>query len=135
MKGAQVAWLVGLMILGVFASTGRGAEGKQRLYFGTYGHGKGQGIFMAELDPATGTVSEPRLAGEAVHPSFLAIHPTRRFLYAVSEVEEGRRKMGGVIAFAVDPASGMLKRLNGQPSQGGGPCHLVVDEAGKNVLV
>ena len=32
-------------------------------------------------------------------------------------------------AFAIDPKTGDLALLNQQPSEGGGPCHLVVDEA------
>jgi 6-phosphogluconolactonase len=114
----------------------RAAEGKERVYFGTYGEAKDEGIFVAELDLATGVVSKPRLAAEAVNPSFLAFDPSRKFLYAVAEVSTlGGEKTGGVIAFAVDPRTGGLKRLNEQPSQGAGPCHLVVDKTGKNVLV
>jgi 6-phosphogluconolactonase len=54
----------------------------------------------------------------------------------VAEVSTLRgKKTGGVIAFAVNPRTGGLKRLNEQPSHGAGPCHLVVDKTGKNVLV
>src|SRR5581483_5786774 len=65
----------------------------------------------------------------------LAIHPNRRFLYAVSEVgDEGGKKQGGVVAFAIDPKTGQLTRLNEQPSGGAGPCHVIVDKGGKHVL-
>src|SRR5262249_9316833 len=76
------------------------------------------------------------LAGEAVNPSFLAIHSNRRFLYAVGEVDnfEGKKKVGGVSAFAIDPATGKLTLLNQRPSGGGRPWHVVVDKQGKNVL-
>jgi 6-phosphogluconolactonase len=112
------------------------AEGSERVYFGTYGSGRNEGIFVAELDPATGVVSAPRLAAEAVDSSFLAFDPSHKFLYAVSEVATlDGKKTGGVVAFAVDKATGRLTRLNEQPSQGAGPCHLVVDKTGKNVLV
>jgi 6-phosphogluconolactonase len=75
------------------------------------------------------------LAGEAVNPSFLALHPSRRYLYAVDEVDDFQgKKTGGVSAFSI-AEDGTLKRLNQQPSKGGGPCHLVVDRQGKNVLV
>jgi 6-phosphogluconolactonase len=70
------------------------------------------------------------------NPSFLAIHPGTKFLYAVSEVSDaGGKPTGAVAAFAIDPKSGKLKLLNQQSSQGAGPCHLNVDRAGKNVLV
>ncbi len=59
-----------------------------------------------------------------------------KFLYAVSEVVTlGGKPTGGVVAFAVDKATGNLTRLNEQPSEGAGPCHLIVDKSGKNVLV
>jgi 6-phosphogluconolactonase len=112
------------------------AADTERVYFGTYGSGPNDGIFVAELDPATGVVSTPRLAAEAVDASFLAFDPDHKHLYAVSEVSTlGSKRTGGVVAFAVDKATGRLTRLNEQPSEGAGPCHLTVDKTGKNVLV
>jgi 6-phosphogluconolactonase len=91
---------------------------------------------VLELDPASGALTAPRLAAEAVNPSFLAFHPSHRFLYAVGEVEDfGGKKAGGVAAFAINPEDGTLTSLNGQSSRGAGPCHLSVDRQGKNVLV
>jgi 6-phosphogluconolactonase len=117
-------------------SAARGADGRERVYFGTYGEGPHEGIFVAELDTATGVVSQPRLAAPAVNASFLAFDPTHKYLYAVAEVSTlDGQKTGGVIAFAVDAATGQLTRINEQSSQGAGPCHLVVDKTGKNVLV
>src|SRR5262249_44787044 len=70
------------------------------------------------------------------NPSFLAIHPSQRYLYAVSEVAEvGGKKTGAVSAFALDPKPGELTALNQKPSGGAGPCHLIVDREGKHVLV
>src|SRR5262249_52952674 len=55
---------------------------------------------------------------------------------AVNEVDSvGGKKGGGVSAFALDAKTGVLSVLNQQSSVGTGPCHLVVDRAGKNVLV
>ena len=106
------------------------------LYVGTYTDGTSKGIYRTALDLATGTATAPVLAGVAKNPSFLALHPSGRFLYAVSEVDEiGPEKGGGVLAFAVDAKTGDLTLLNQQPSKGGAPCHLVVDKTGKNVLV
>ncbi|HEY8506629.1 MAG TPA: lactonase family protein, partial [Gemmataceae bacterium] len=107
-----------------------------RVYIGTYTGGDSKGIYLLELDAATGKLTEKGLAGEAVNPSFLAIHPNRRFLYAVGEVNQlGGKRTGGVSAFAIDPGSGKLKLLNQQPSRGAGPCHIVTDHRGTNVLV
>jgi 6-phosphogluconolactonase len=54
----------------------------------------------------------------------------------VGEVSDfAGKKSGGVSAFAIDASTGNLTLLNQQSSGGTGPCHLVVDKAGKNVLV
>jgi 6-phosphogluconolactonase len=107
------------------------------VYVGTYTQkGTSKGIYLFDFDPASGKLTSRALAAKAKNPSFLAIAPDRRHLYAVSEVEnlDGKRS-GGVSAFAIDPGSGDLSLLNQQPSGGAGPCHLVVDRAGKHVLV
>lgn len=105
-------------------------SGKTRFYIGTYNSPASEGIYRSDLDLATGKLSDPVLAVKAVNPSFLAIHPNKRFLYAVSE--EGS---GGVAAYAIDRNSGNLTLLNQQPSGGAGPCHLIVDKPGTHVLV
>jgi 6-phosphogluconolactonase len=75
-------------------------------------------------------------AGGIKNPSFLAIHPSGRFLYAVCEVNDLAGKPGGgVTAFSLDGRTGRLSLLNQQTSGGKGPCHLVVDATGTNVLV
>jgi 6-phosphogluconolactonase len=112
------------------------AEKPFTVYVGTYTDGTSRGIYRFTFDPATGSASEPVLAVEAQSPSFLALHPSGRFLYAVGEIDSFQgAKTGVVSAFAIDPKTGDLKLLNQRPSQGTGPTHLVVDKAGRNVLV
>jgi 6-phosphogluconolactonase len=136
----RAAILVGLSIAaslptGVGAAPGAGA-GTVRVYVGTYTSGESKGIYRLRLDLATGTLS---LAGEptaARNPSFLALHPSGRFLYAVNEIGESREDTGGAVsAFAVDPRTGSLTFLNDRPSGGAAPCHLSVDKPGRHVLV
>jgi 6-phosphogluconolactonase len=106
------------------------------VYVGTYTDGSSRGIFRFTFDPATGSASAPVLAVEAQSPSFLALHPNGRYLYAVGEIDQFQgAKTGVVSAFAIDAKTGDLKLLNQQPSQGTGPTHLCVDKAGRNVLV
>lgn len=112
----------------------RGQRGMEqfRVYVGTY-TGKGsKGIYAFEFNLRTGEATQPRLVAETPNPSFIAIHPTVRFIYAVNELWGG--KEGTVSAFAVQP-DGTLRFLNQQPSKGSGPCHLTVDKTGKFVLV
>ena len=130
-------WLIVLTTVFGFSDLIQAEEpGKLRVYFGTYTNETTKGIYLSTLDLATGKLSQPELAVEVKSPSFIAIHPNRQFLYAVSEISDFQGKpAGGVSAFAIDAASGRLKLLNQQSSVGAGPCHLVVDAAGKNVLV
>jgi 6-phosphogluconolactonase len=126
--------------VGSWAAAEESQAKKFRVYIGTYTQGKSKGIYLLELepgqDPGRPTLQAKGLVGETVNPSFLAIHPGRRFLYAVGEIGDFEgQKTGAVNAFAIDPPSGKLTLLNRQPSGGSGPCHVVVDKEGKNVLV
>lgn len=106
------------------------------VYVGTYTDSTSKGIYRFTLDAETGDVTEPVLVADARNPSFLALHPNGRFLYAVGEFSGPTTPPAGVVsAFAIDPATGGLTRLNQQSSEGAGPCHLVVDRAGRHVLV
>ena len=108
-----------------------------RVFVGTYTGAGSRGIYTFELDASTGAVVDgPALAAPSKNPSFLALHPSGRFLYAVNEVADFQgRRTGGVSAFAVDRGSGALSLLDQQPSEGADPCHLSVDAEGRNVVV
>ena len=106
------------------------------IYVGTYTSGDSKGIYRLRLDLATGGLTFAGEPTETVNPSFLAFHPSRRFLYAVNETGDAPKDpSGGVSAFAVDPKTGALTFLNQQPSEGAAPCHLTVDKAGRHLLV
>ena len=111
--------------------------GKLWVFVGTYTQGtKSKGVYRYDLDLATGKLSGEMAAGTAVNPSFLAIAPNHKYLYAVDEIADFKGKSAGAItAFAIDQQTGKLTRLNQQTSGGAGPCHIVTDKAGKHVLV
>src|SRR5678816_3638583 len=93
-----------LMPLAAESSSAVAAEpgGGTRVYIGTYTGAKSKGIYVSTLDAATGKLSAPELAAEVASPSFLAIHPSRELLYAVSEVSTFQgKKSGAVTAFAI----------------------------------
>jgi 6-phosphogluconolactonase len=105
------------------------------VFIGTYTGRTSEGIYLSRLDLKTGELSAPRLVGKLPNPSFLAIHPSRKFLYAVSEIDDFQgKKTGAIAALQIDPKTGDLTLLNKQPSKGAGPCHVVVDAAGEHVL-
>jgi 6-phosphogluconolactonase len=106
------------------------------VYFGTYTRGESKGIYVSRFDAAAGRFGPVELAAETPNPSFLAIHPNKRFLFAVSELyETGGPKGGAVSAFSIDRTSGKLTFLNKVSSRGGGPCHLAIDKTGKYIAV
>ena len=128
--------LIGSSLTGFVEGPRPAADGPMWVFVGTYTGGKSRGIYRLELDPASGKLTEPVLAAESENPSFLAVHPSRRFLYAVNEVGAfGGQPGGGVTAFALDPEAGSLAKLNAESTVGGGPCHLSVDRTGKALLV
>src|SRR5690242_6602819 len=89
------------------------APGNFVVFIGTYTQKESKGIYAWRFDAATGKPSPLGVAAETVNPSFLAIHPTRKLVYAVSEISsfEGQ-KTGAVSAFAADFGTGKLKFLN-----------------------
>ncbi len=105
------------------------------MYVGTYTP-KGEGIYIFSLDLKTGNIVEIDTVTGLKNPSFVALHPTGRFLYTVNEVQDFEgQKSGAVTGFSVDQASGKLTRLNQHSSGGMGPCHLSVAHDGSHVLV
>ena len=112
------------------------SRGAMLVYIGTYTGAKSKGIYVSRFDPATGRLTPPELAVETPSPSFLALHPGGRFLYAVGETTNlGGKPVGAVSAFSLDAKTGQLTLLNQQSSGGAGPCHLAVDPTGKCLLV
>ncbi len=101
------------------------------VYFGTYTSGRSRGIYVSRFDPVTGKLGAPELAAATKNPSFLAVSPDAKCLYAVSELNE----TGAVSAFAFEGTTGRLKLLNQELSRGGGPCHVAVDATGRCLLV
>lgn len=98
--------------------------------------GKGRGIYVFRLSTDTGAVEPCGLTAGVRNPSYLAFHPSRRFLYAVNEFKEFEGAASGAIsAFSLDPTSGALTFLNCKATHGTDPCHLTVDPSGRAVLV
>jgi 6-phosphogluconolactonase len=111
------------------------AEEGLRMYIGTYTGKQSKGIYLCDFDPATGKLGEAKLAAETPNPTFLALHPNGKYLYSANEIGKFEGKDTGCIsAFAIDPATGLLKLLNAQSSMGRGPCHVAVAPNGKHLV-
>ncbi|HEX4608445.1 MAG TPA: lactonase family protein, partial [Urbifossiella sp.] len=105
------------------------------VYFGTYTGGKdgSKGIYRAKFDPKTGKLSPADLAAEVGSPSFLAVRPDGKALYAVGET--GGKDGGGVYSYALDPKTGALTKTGEGTSGGSGPCHIAALPGGNLVGV
>ena len=107
------------------------------LYVGTYTHdGRSDGISLIRFDRRSGQLQPVGSVAAGANPSFLAIHPNGRVLYAVNELEQyNGRATGAVSAFAIAGDTGALTKLGEEPSEGGAPCFVSVDGSGRVVLI
>jgi 6-phosphogluconolactonase (cycloisomerase 2 family) len=121
-------------------STGILKNGNLLAYAGTYtsavdGGANGEGIYLFESDPHTGELSNRKLVANTPNPSWIVIHPSRKYLYAINEVTNFEGGNGSVSAFAIDPSNGNLTLLNTVSSAGAGPAHMSLDAQGKFAFV
>jgi 6-phosphogluconolactonase len=113
------------------------AKGQYLAYVGTYtSKTTSKGIYAYRFDPEKGQLTAIGVAAESVDPSFLAVHPNGKYLYAVNEVGNfNGGATGAVSAFSIDGKTGALKLLNQVPTRGAGPCYVSLDKNGSFVLV
>ena len=90
------------------------SKGEWTAYIGTYTRQKSKGIYAFKYAPATGKATPIGLAAESVNPSFLAIHPNQKFVYAANEADtyEGQ-PTGYLTAFAIEPGGKLVKSFEG----------------------
>jgi 6-phosphogluconolactonase len=96
------------------------------IYLGGYASGSDQGIGVAAM--RDGVLTLESTVECAPHPSYLAVAPDGRALYAVHELDEGL-----ISAFAIGE-DGSLRSLGVQQGGGAHPCHLSVHPSGRYVL-
>jgi 6-phosphogluconolactonase len=132
MKGLYLAMIAGVLFSMSFAQAA--GMDSYLMYLGTYTGGASKGIYAYRFHPSTGEITLIGLAAESLNPSFLAIHPNCRFLYAVNETSNFEGGSGSISAFSIDDDTGRLKLINKVFSKGSNPCHLTIDKRGKWLL-
>ncbi|HXB03149.1 MAG TPA: lactonase family protein [Opitutaceae bacterium] len=112
------------------------SPGSAIAYVGGYTGKEGQGIYAFRFNAQTGGLTPLGLAVETANPSFIVLHPTGKYLYAVGFTGPltGPR-IGLVSAFAVNPVSSKLTLINQQSSGGGGSVRITINQAGTYVFV
>ncbi|MEH0448909.1 lactonase family protein [Streptomyces sp. B21-102] len=103
------------------------ASGPRPLYLGTYtsAEGGGKGIGVASYDPASGRITGGGTITGVPDPSYLAVHPDGRTLYAVNE-----RERGAVTAVRLADRT----VLGGRATGGAHTCHVSVHPSGRWLL-
>jgi 6-phosphogluconolactonase len=130
------------VVLGhVGARRGLAADAEHRgvlAYVGSYtnavdGGANGEGIYRFEMDTRTGAFTRRKLVAKKPNPSWIVIHPSKKYLYTVNEVVD--LESGSVSAFAIEPTTGDLVPLNMVSTEGRGPAHMSLDASGKFAFV
>lgn len=122
------------MAVQVLESRTRQEEKRRLLLVGTQtvAPSTSRGIYAYHWDPAAGELDAAGLAAESENPTFLAIDPDAKYLYAANEIASFEaRASGAVSAFAIDHAAARLKPINQVLSHGTGTCHVAVDHLGR----
>ncbi|HEY3992607.1 MAG TPA: lactonase family protein [Ktedonobacteraceae bacterium] len=109
-----------------------------QLYLGSYAEATQPGIYAFTFDGASGQLSANWSFAGIVNPSFVALHPNKRWLFAVSETSTHKEGRAGEV-WALDlPAQGtedQARQINHRSSNGDWPCHLSLDASGRWLLV
>ena len=145
---ARVFLTVGLVAIPlalsfIFSTVGNAHEGHDHhepdtflVYIGTYTGPESEGIYTFEFDRKSGKLTPINQPAKTSNPSFVAVHPSGDFLYAVNEdAEFNGEKGGGITSFSIDPETGALTEINSQCTHGEHPCHLTIDQTGRTVGV
>jgi 6-phosphogluconolactonase len=125
--------LIAIAIFGtMIAATAQSKE--SYLLVGTYtSPGKSEGIYIYKFNSETGETA-PVSSVVTNNPSYVAVSPDEKFVYAVHEVDSRSGKGGEISAFSFDKKKGTLTFINKEPSGGDHPCYVEVDKTGKWVF-
>jgi len=113
------------------------------IYIGTYTEpilfgtgqvlqGKGKGIYAYSFDARKGNLKYLGVAEGIINPSYVAVAPNGRVLYAVNEIKMWQgQSTGTVSAYKIGATASDLQFLNMLPTMGTDPCHLSFDRSGR----
>jgi 6-phosphogluconolactonase len=120
------------VLWGLFLSLLSHAQpGKEIIYAGTYSIRDGKGVYVLELNRLNGNLKIIQTIQDLESPTYLEIHPSKKYLYAVNRgpIIKGD-SYGSATAYAIDPKTGKLTFINNVSSYGKDPCHITFDKSG-----
>lgn len=116
---------------GLLAVKSFGGPDNAEMVFVGSGH---KNIYEFSLNTETGALRPTGKIGEIESASFLAVSPDGA--HSVYAISEGKTEADSFVsAFHIDSRTKKGKLLNRQLTGGVGPCHIVIDPSGKDVLV
>jgi len=120
---------------GAPAAAGAVQGGRSYAYVGTYTP-NGGGIYLFEVDAASGAMTQLQVVDDLRNPSWLALSPDNARLFAISEIDNYQGSHNGAVAaYAIDPRSLRLTRINVVSSSGNTPSHVSVHPSGNFLFV
>lgn len=123
-----------ILLFACLFSFASGVEAKKHILFvGSYTNGLEDGIFVYRFNDQTGKLRNLKVPVKAENPSFLAVSPDKRYLYAVNETSGmGVNRSGAVSAYKI--AGSQLLFLNQALTYSADPCHVSVSPDGKKLV-
>jgi 6-phosphogluconolactonase len=122
-----------LLALLLLSSITAAAQKQPYLLIGTYTSGKSEGIYVYKFNSATAGNSLISVT-KTSNPSFLAVSPNKKMVYAVNENADSTMHLVGGNISAFKFTNGKLTEVNKQPSGGKHPCYVAIDKTGQWVL-
>ncbi len=108
---------------------------KVLMFVGTYTNGDSKGIYGYYFDQEAGNLFFATVTPNQEDPSFLAVSPDKKYLFAVAEITKGPEMDSGSIVSYKILDEGRLEKINKQTTKGHNPCHVDVSPDGKTVVV
>ena len=126
-----------LLVAALFAGCSFAQKNSNEHYLlvGTYTQGKSEGLYTYKFNSVTGDFSYVSVAKNCKNPSYLAVSPNEKYVYAVNETNSKNSFGGHVTAFSFNRQNGILSEVNKQSSGGNDPCYITVDKSGKWVVI
>lgn len=135
LKNCRLRNIAAIVLLLQTLTSAAQKPGEKYLVIGTYTSGTSEGIYVYKFDETTGAAKAVSSV-KTSNPSFLAVSPDEKYVYAVNEnADSTQHTTGGSIAsFSFDKKTGTLTPLNKQSSGGKHPCYVTIDKTGKWVF-
>jgi 6-phosphogluconolactonase len=105
---------------------------KEYIYVGTYSIRDSKGIYVFELNRASGSLKLIQTISGPESPTYIEVHPSGKFLYSVNRgaVNKGDN-YGSASAYAINRGTGKLTLINHVSAFGKDPCHISIDRKGE----